>query len=312
MRLSVKVGALPADTSDVLQMDRDQQGPLVAPPSFDPNELAAALARQNAGARRDSRAKQVVAWVFSLSFIFGVVGGAWWLSGELTDGNGDALSFLIGSEELPNGPFVAPDAGTISYVITRESQDSGISSVTSVTFDPSSGTTRALVLQSATDRADYEWLIVGDQLYEREPNQAGWTVRPVSTDPLGRGPLLGADLTMFDDIVPPEAERYVQVIESGRATVANKVTRRYDLSIDQATWRADLPALYDVWAADLGVVDAPREGGLRMQVWVDDDGIVYRYSWLTSDGETVETVELASYGASPYVPTVPAEAWPIG
>jgi hypothetical protein len=293
-------------------MDRDQQGPLVAPSGFDPNDVAASLARRNAGERRQSRVKHVVAWLLTLGVLSVVVGGAWWLSGEITEGNGEALSFLIGSDDLPEGPFTAPDAGTISYVISRESQSTGTLSTTSVTFNPIDGSTRAIVLASTTDRADYEWIIVGDQLYEREPNQQGWTVRAVSSDPLGRTPLVGADLTMLDDIVPVEAERYVQVISSARETVDSTVTRRYDLSIDQATWRLEQPASYEVWATDMGVTDAPRDGGLRIKVWVDDDGIVYRYKWVTSDGDTVETVELANYGIAPYVPTVPPQAWPVG
>jgi hypothetical protein len=302
--------AASADITAVLQMDRDEQAPIIAAPGFNPAEVGEALARRNEAARRRAAAKQTFNWVVSILVIGIAFGGAWWLSGVIVTNNPAGLSFLLGgSGALPDQQFTRPPAGTAEYDVTIDG--AGGTSQSRITFAPRTSDFRVQIITAPEGQGDSEVIKVGDQIYVRPPGQTGWTVQPIASVPAGTLPVHDAGLLILTDLAPLEARDHIEVLGSSREILRGTVTRRYDLSVDQATWKAARPTSYQRWVDTMGIApDLVVPGGLRMSVWIDESGVVWR-DLVEEPGRTT-TQELIAYSETPYTPPVPAQAWPIG
>jgi hypothetical protein len=288
-------------------MDRDQSAPTEIHEGVDPASVAAALQRRNQLVARRQRALQSLSWAVSLLVVAALASGAWWLSGEMTNDESGRLSFLLGSDVLPRDPDVAPSARKVTGTIIVTSSTDVVE--LQVTHDTLTGNGR--VVGELPTLGVEEFVISNGQIFELPTGQTGWTVRPLTTTDEVNSFVTVMRPGTIGELVPDEARPYAQIITNRREMSGATVVRRYELSIDQASWQAAMPMSYSRWVSEIGIDPTPRPGGFRMTLWIDEGGIVLRWKAQLDDGVTIE-VSVEAFDDTIYVPPVPELAWPIG
>ena len=249
-----------------------------------------------------------------LVVVLGVAGAGWW--GALhRDEVAERWRELRGDEvaaEEP-APLAFPsELGDASAVRTAEVVLTGVVGGDGVEYrvraDFVSGVSRVEVLRPADP--DLEVLTFGDRAVVRRIDGGPWYATDRGSFPLERVERTDWVRTM-DELLPRAARVAADIRSSTRAFVAEVETRHLVLDVDPATLGAAAldPMAPDAIAAPAeratGGGDEPADGAVRVEVWIDEAGLVRRVTGAPRLG--AEEITVVSTGTEPWAPTYPSE-----
>ena len=120
-----------------------------------------------------------------------------------------------------------------------------------------------------------------------------------------------AFLPLFEDYIPDEARRFTDVVEKQQVELNGREVTRLDLEVGFRQFRSAEPDAYEEWFARFGGVagENPDEAQvLAMTLWVDGDGIVWRFDSRVPGEPAYGTYDVVSFDAAPFIASLPADA----
>ena len=260
--------------------------------------------------RRGSRLRRVALLVA----VAGLGATGWWGAthrDELTERWRQLRGEEVAAEEP--APLAFPsELGDASAIRTAEVVLTGVIGGDGVEYrvraDFVSGVSRVEVLRPAGP--DLEVLTFGDRAVVRRMDGGPWYATDRGNFPLERVERTDWVRTM-DELLPRDARIAADIRSSTRAFVADVETRHLVLDVDPAALGAapvDPMAPGAIAASRDGVAPAgtePGEDAVRVEVWIDELGLVRRVTGAPRLG--AEEVTVVSTGTEPWAPTYPSE-----
>ena len=88
-----------------------------------------------------------------------------------------------------------------------------------------------------------------------------------------------SQLSTWNNTVPPAIRDHVDVVSSKKTEVDGHAVTEHELIIAAQDFQKDDPTAYSLWAAHVPAATDPAPAGLvRLILWVDDAGVVWKMS----------------------------------